>query len=612
MKNPITILLHSAFFLFSNCVSAQDFTVNIFEKKINKIAPQYRFIADTAGKLTIADIIKFDSSKFKTIPDSQKLAIPKITYWVEFEIINKNDENLVIEIIRDYDIIEFYWFDSEHKLIKEEYFSYSSIFSKKYFYINPLISIPYSNIKSKYYLKIRPSAYTGLGFTIFNSSFIYNKAIFKMLEIIVFLSILILIFFYNIIIGINLKDKIYFYYCLFIASLITFSLVLFGISHFIFKYLEYSYAYLTIPYASMTISLLLYSSEILETKKDNKLLFRIFQIAIFVRILIFIIGAIFNISFLHDSVIDLIILGVAIAGAFYRIIQGFHLGRYLLNSLIFIYISYGFHFLVNRGFIKFSYDQHQDSAIFFVLFSIIEVIFFSITLSQRIVKLRKEKEISQKNEIEYQSKLLASAKEKEVLQNQLTNELEKLVEKRTEELNKANQLLKIQAEEIEKMNSLLKEDNEKLSSDLENVNKARLLDTNLTFKEFNSNFPNEEICLQLVSELKWKDGYKCSKCNYKKYYFHNNTLARKCKLCGHVESPMVGTVLENVRFPIEKAMYLIYLAHSSKNINLTLLEEELDLRSATCSKFLKKIQLQTSSNPKNKSKDWISTIILED
>ena len=69
------------------------------------------------------------------------------------------------------------------------------------------------------------------------------------------------------------------------------------------------------------------------------------------------------------------------------------------------------------------------------------------------------------------------------------------------------------------------------------------------------------------------------------------TPKRKCTTCKHIESPTANTIFHGVKFPLNKAFYLVYHAHySKKSKTIDELSEELDLRRNTLWAFRKKVQ----------------------
>ena len=60
--------------------------------------------------------------------------------------------------------------------------------------------------------------------------------------------------------------------------------------------------------------------------------------------------------------------------------------------------------------------------------------------------------------------------------------------------------------------------------------------------EFFDTFKTDLDCLEYLASIKWKDGFKCSKCNHTKYTIRKLNFARDCNLCHHVKSPTANTI----------------------------------------------------------------------
>ena len=67
--------------------------------------------------------------------------------------------------------------------------------------------------------------------------------------------------------------------------------------------------------------------------------------------------------------------------------------------------------------------------------------------------------------------------------------------------------------EISRMNALLETDNSALHSNIEKVTHDRVMSAEVNFEEFSKIYPDREACFKFLSDLKWKNGYSCRKCN---------------------------------------------------------------------------------------------------
>ncbi|NME66826.1 7TM diverse intracellular signaling domain-containing protein [Flammeovirga aprica] len=230
--------------------------------------------------------------------------------------------------------------------------------------------------------------------------------------------------------------------------------------------------------------------------------------------------------------------------------------------------------------------------------------------------------------------------EKEQAQGQLIKNLqvrEKIIEdkvqERTEEIAKQKEIIALKNDElqwvndqlnehrkqIQEMNAQLKVENEQLHEDVEQLESARVLMQEVTFDEFEKMFPSDESCYAYLEEIKWKNGFKCKKCENDTYAKGAGVNSRRCKKCNYNESVTAGTLFHRLHFPIQKAFYMVFIVFAKDgDISSTKLSEILEMRQNTCWKFAKKIketmQVKTEelgSKEKLKHKGW-EELILKD
>ena len=224
-----------------------------------------------------------------------------------------------------------------------------------------------------------------------------------------------------------------------------------------------------------------------------------------------------------------------------------------------------------------------------MLFRSFEIILFSIALADRLRNLKREKELALQQTVEIQ------ANQNRVLEDKVTQ--------RTGEL-------KLASLEIVRMNELLKSYTKKLETKVQEVAQERVVNKQLNFEEFKEIFPDDEACLKYLSDLKWSKEFQCRKCQNTTYFLVKDSLSRRCTKCRYIESPMVNTIFDNLKFPLVKAFYLLFVVSSGMEISIDNLSKMIDLRSATCSLFRKKIlaTIQETKKAKN-STAWSNLII---
>lgn len=119
----------------------------------------------------------------------------------------------------------------------------------------------------------------------------------------------------------------------------------------------------------------------------------------------------------------------------------------------------------------------------------------------------------------------------------------------------------------------------------------------LSIFEFQERFPNEEACLNYLSELKFGDGFVCSKCGHNHYCRGEHDYDRQCTRCRYKESVTSGTLFHKLKFPLLKAFYIVYyVSTNSKGISSTELSRKLALRQKTCWAFKRKVMKAMKSS----------------
>ncbi len=121
----------------------------------------------------------------------------------------------------------------------------------------------------------------------------------------------------------------------------------------------------------------------------------------------------------------------------------------------------------------------------------------------------------------------------------------------------------------------------------------------LSLFEFQTRFPDEDKCVEYLSELKWSAGYSCKRCGHAHYCKGNSPYDRQCTRCRYVESASAGTLFHGCKFSVLKAFYIVYYISTTKNgISSTELSRKLALRQKTCWLFKQKVMkaMESSGN----------------
>jgi len=87
-----------------------------------------------------------------------------------------------------------------------------------------------------------------------------------------------------------------------------------------------------------------------------------------------------------------------------------------------------------------------------------------------------------------------------------------------------------------------------------------------TVAQFNSEFPNDDSCLEYVKEQRWPNGVtKCEKCGVdRKHHRVTGRTAYACQECGSHIYPLAGTVFEKSTTSLKLWFYAMYLMGSTR------------------------------------------------
>ena len=85
-------------------------------------------------------------------------------------------------------------------------------------------------------------------------------------------------------------------------------------------------------------------------------------------------------------------------------------------------------------------------------------------------------------------------------------------------------------------------------------------------RQFFAQFPTDEACLAHLFDVRFGQGHECPKCKREaKWYPLASEKAFSCQWCGHHIHPMVGTIFEKSRTPLQLWFYAIFLFTTTRN-----------------------------------------------
>ncbi|MCU0417583.1 MAG: hypothetical protein MUE33_10410 [Cytophagaceae bacterium] len=466
---------------------------------------------------------------------------------------------------------------------------------KKYLHKNFVFELPHWK-KGTYliYYKIH-SNHIGSLRGVFRTVKTFSQyAMYEYFFLALFYGVLLTLIIYNSLLFIASKDKIHVVYIAYVISAIGFALSRDGLGfQFIWPNVPVINSFsLNIFYYLIVVFTTLLSIVFLEIKNTNKVYYVILSI-LSVRTVSIILHVLFSIDISYSLFLDLFLFTIIfLLSISYLNIRS--INRFFVLAYLFLYIAICIWELQHFGFVR-----HN----FFTIYSmnigiLVESMILSLAIYDRIRLMRRTKE-------EVQKQMITVLEEKQYIEETYNTSLEQLVTKQKEELKNA-------VEEIHALNQQLNIQNKELRSKIEDIEKDNIVGKILTYSEFINIYNSQEKCLEVITEIKWADGYRCTKCDSLKFTLIKDTLARKCVKCKYTESPTKNTVLEGVKFPLNKAFYVIYILFFSRDkVTSTYLSKVMDLRQKTCWEFMEKVKLYKFDFKKQDGVSWLDIFAKE-
>lgn len=106
---------------------------------------------------------------------------------------------------------------------------------------------------------------------------------------------------------------------------------------------------------------------------------------------------------------------------------------------------------------------------------------------------------------------------------------------------------------------------------------------------FREVFDDEEHCISILADQKWKDGYQCVKCGGTNYCKGKSFLSRRCTRCKKEESVTANTAFHRCKIPITKAFEIAFTICNVPEVSSYEISRRIDIRHMTCYSFQKKI-----------------------
>lgn len=121
--------------------------------------------------------------------------------------------------------------------------------------------------------------------------------------------------------------------------------------------------------------------------------------------------------------------------------------------------------------------------------------------------------------------------------------------------------------------------------------------------EFRTQFKTADDCYAYLFDLKWKNGYKCSKCGHDKSYKGRTKWYLRCARCKYDESVKSNNLFHKMKLPILKAFEIMHmLSNRKKGMSALEIAKTYSINPNTASLLRKKVQTGMFSSGKNQLK----------
>ncbi len=114
-------------------------------------------------------------------------------------------------------------------------------------------------------------------------------------------------------------------------------------------------------------------------------------------------------------------------------------------------------------------------------------------------------------------------------------------------------------------------------------------------KTFDKVFPDDNSCLQWLSEVKWSDGYICQFCGHQHYCAGKYPYSRRCTKCKKEESAKANTIFNSCKKPMRTVFKMMNYIYHNPNVTSRELCEHFSIRQMTCWRIKKNVELLIKS-----------------
>lgn len=586
------IFLQSAIVLLALFNGREQIHINNDTQQLLLPVTDLHILVDTVGNLSFKDVQNRQQDFQINAQFLPKDYCSTCTYWVKVPIWVEEDlkKQWVIEFYdQTIDIITAYIPDGKGGY--DTYYAGDRLdfFEKEFAHKNFEWLINMNPGRKDFYFKVRSHNYADIRVNIRTLNRFIGYALSEYFLYGIFYGMIFIISIYNVLMFLAIKERKYLFYTFYILSVGVYAMCVDGIA--------YQYLWPTWPewnqiaYGAALFSLifwsLIFSKRFLNTRVRAPFLNKVLIWTIIARSAFFLFALVFNQDLFQLRNIEIIPLSLVFYSSIAVWMRGYKPARFFALAYGILFSGFLIKALLYLSIIPHSNFSYYSLHICFLL----EMLFLTFALSDRVRIMKANRDRALK-------RIILQHQENAELKDKVNRELEEKIRQRTVELehknlqlSESNNKLIEQSKEINAINSQLDLDNWKLKSNIKEILQDRLINKDLSLEQFQKIFPDKITCFRFLDRLKWGEGYSCSKCDNTKYLKGQYKFSRRCTKCGYDESITSNTIFHGIKFPIEKAFYILYVTNNRKsNYTLDELSEMLNMRRNTIWSFKKKIE----------------------
>jgi len=116
--------------------------------------------------------------------------------------------------------------------------------------------------------------------------------------------------------------------------------------------------------------------------------------------------------------------------------------------------------------------------------------------------------------------------------------------------------------------------------------------------EFNDRFRTDKNCKEYLADFKWKNGFRCLKCNHTGSQIRKD-FSRTCNKCSHTETASANTLFHKLKFGLRKAFFMCFeMSTTTKSLSASYMGVRFGVTEKTARLFMHKVReaMKSSEN----------------